>query len=226
MTLYAYTAWDGMQDSASLSPTAMLEALTNDLLQSGDLKRALHEFLRRDDTSSDGTPSLSGDAALLQDVAPQQQEGLPRSAADTFQQSAQQGQQVQQLEAFLHQAGLVRRTADGLRLTPQGARQIGAKALRDIFHLMRRGWQGQHAAIRHGRLGSPTGETKAYEFGDAFDVHLGQTLWNALLRQPRLPLHLHPQDFEVHRRELLTHSATVIMLDMSSSMELFGRNRF
>src|SRR5262249_1176009 len=131
-----------------------------------------------------------------------------------------------QLEAFLQQAGLIRRTADGLRLTPQGARQIGAKALRDIFRLMPGGWQGQHVTMRYGHLGSPTGGTKAYEFGDAFDVHLSQTLCNALLRQPRLPLRLRPEDFVVYRRELVTHSATVIMLDMSSSMELFGRNRF
>ena len=199
MTRYAYAAWDETQGSVALAPEAILEALTNDLLQRGDLNRALSEMLRRGQTSPDDTPALLGCTDVPQPL---------------------------QLEALLQQAGLIRRTADGLRLTPQGARQIGAKALRDIFHLMHRGWQGQHAAMRHGRLGSPTGETKAYEFGDAFDVHLGQTLWNALLRQPRLPLHLHPQDFAVHRRELLTHSATVIMLDMSSSMELFGRNRF
>src|SRR5689334_8353939 len=131
MTRYAYTAWDGIQDSAALSPAAVLEALTNDLLQSGDLQRALHDFLRRADTSSDGVPSLSDDAALSQAVVSPQQEGLPPSAADAVQQPEQQ---VQQLEAFLHQAGLVRRTTAGLRLTSQGARQIGAKALRDIFH--------------------------------------------------------------------------------------------
>ena len=226
MTVYAYTAWDGLQASASLSPTAMLEALTNDLLQSGDLKKALQEFLRCDDTSADGTQALPGDAELLQDVAPQQQEELLPSAVDAFQQSAQQAQQLQQLEAFLHKAGLLRRTADGLRLTPQGIHQIGAKALRDIFHTGRRRGQGHHTAARHGRPGPPTGETKTYEFGDAFDVHLERTLLNALLRHPRLPLHLRPQDFAVHRREPLTHSATVIMLDMSSSMELFGRQRF
>ena len=199
MTRYAYTAWDELPGSAALAPETILEALTNALLQRGDLSRALSEVLRRDRIAADGTPALPGSDEL---------------------------QQPLQLEALLQQAGLIRRTAEGLRLTPQGARQIGAKALRDIFHLTRRGWQGQHTAMHHGGLGSPTGETKAYEFGDAFDVHLGQTLSNALLRQPRSPLHLQPQDFAVHRRELLTHSATVIMLDMSSSMELFGRNRF
>ena len=199
MTRYAYTAWGETPDSVALAPDAILEALTHDLLQRGDLDRALSEMRRRDQTASDSTP-------------------VPPGCTDL--------QQPLQLEALLQQAGLIRRTAEGLRLTPQGARQIGARALRDIFHLMRRGWQGQHTAMRHGRLGVLTGETKAYEFGDAFDVHLGQTLFNALLRQPCLPLHLHPQDFAVHRRELFTHSATVIMLDMSSSMELFGRNRF
>jgi Ca-activated chloride channel family protein len=223
MTLYAYTAWDSLQDSAALPPTAVLEALTDDLLQSGDLDKALHEFLCSDDISPDGTQALSDGAELLHDVAPQQQEEPPPSAADACQQPEQQ---VQQLEACLEQAGLVRRTADGLRLTPQGARRIGAKALRDIFHAGRRRGQGYHPATQHGRPGPLTGETKVYEFGDAFDVHLQRTLLNALLRHPRLPLHLHPQDFEVYRREPLTHSATVIMLDMSSSMELFGRQRF
>jgi Ca-activated chloride channel family protein len=199
MPRYAYTAWDATPSPVALAPDAILEALTNDLLQYGDLDRALREMLRRDPTFPDGTPA-------------------PPGGADP--------EQSFQLEAFLQQAGLIRRTADGLRLTPQGARQIGAKALRDIFRLMPRGWQGQHATMRHGHLGSLTGETKAYEFGDAFDVHLSQTLCNALLRQPRLPLHLCPEDFVVYRRELVTHSATVIMLDMSSSMELFGRNRF
>jgi Ca-activated chloride channel family protein len=204
----------------------MLEALSNDLLQTGDLQRALQEFLRRDDTPPDNTQALPGEAELFQDVAPPQPEELPPATADALPQSAPQEQQLQQLEAFLQQAGLLRRTADGLRLTPQGIRQIGAKALRDIFHTERRRGQGHYTASRHGRPGPPTGETKTYEFGDAFDVHLERTLFNALLRHPRLPLRLHPQDFEVHRREPLTHSATVIMLDMSSSMELFGRQRF
>lgn len=204
MTRYAYVAWDATPSAVPRAPEAILEALTNDLLQRGDLDRALRDMQRRDQAAADDPGSAGSHAAP---DGPELPEPL-------------------QLEALLQQAGLIRRAAEGLRLTPQGARQIGARALRDIFYLMRRGVQGQHAARRHGRLGALTGETRAYEFGDAFDVHLGQTLFNALLRQPRLPLHLRPQDFAVQRRELFTHSATVIMLDMSSSMELFGRSRF
>ena len=47
MTRYAYAAWDETQGSVALAPDAILEALTNDLLQRGDLNRALSEMLRR-----------------------------------------------------------------------------------------------------------------------------------------------------------------------------------
>jgi hypothetical protein len=53
MTRYAYAAWDGIHDSASPSPTALLAALTNDLLQSGELEKALRAFVHRDETSRD-----------------------------------------------------------------------------------------------------------------------------------------------------------------------------
>src|SRR5262249_43121088 len=112
MPRYAYTAWDALPRPVARAPETILEALTNDLLQHGDLDRALREMLRRDQTSPDGIPAPPG----FEDL-----------------------QQPFELEAFLQQAGLIRRTADGLRLTPQGARQIGAKVLRDIFHPMRRG---------------------------------------------------------------------------------------
>lgn len=129
-------------------------------------------------------------------------------------------------ETLLEQAGLVCRTSAGLRLTARGLRQIGSTVLREVFHSARSGWRGQHVATRQGRPGPLTGETRPYEFGEAFDVHLGRTLANALLRQPQVPLRLQQQDFEIHARERLTRSATVITLDMSHSMELFGRQRF
>lgn len=138
----------------------------------------------------------------------------------------QQFQQLQQCETRLEHAGLLRRTPEGLRLTVRGIRQIGARVLAEVFHIVQPGGRGQHTAERRGRPGALTGETRLYAFGDVFDVHLGRTLSNALLRQPQVPLRLQLADFEIQQREQLTHSATVIMLDMSHSMELFGRHRF
>jgi len=72
---------------------------------------------------------------------------------------------------------------------------------------------------RRGAGGDQLDETKAYEFGDPFLLDLRQTLMNAVERQgPGTPVRVHPADFEVHRTELRTQAATVVMLDMSRSM--------
>jgi len=131
--------------------------------------------------------------------------------------------QLQQIEALLEQAGLVRQTANGLHLTTRGLHQIGANMLHDIFrhspHVQR-----PHASLR--QTADLTGETKPYEFGDNLCLDLEQTLVNATRRGDGLPIHLHSEDFEVYRHELLTQQATVLILDMSHSMERFGQNRF
>jgi uncharacterized protein with von Willebrand factor type A (vWA) domain len=229
MARYVYTAWESPEETTALSPEALLNALSNDFLQHGDLDAALRALQRRGDSAPGEVHVLPGAPDLLQPLAQYTRPIVQDAADDASPLSDQPGQapqQLQQLEAVLQQAGLIRRTAHGLRLTPRGARQIAAGALREVFDVLRRDGRGQQTAARRGHPGPPTGETKAYEFGDPFDVHVGQTLVNALLRQPCLPLRLAPQDFAVQRREPLTHNATVIMLDMSASMELFGRNRF
>jgi uncharacterized protein with von Willebrand factor type A (vWA) domain len=141
---------------------------------------------------------------------------------------AQQLQQLQEMERMLEESGYFRMTEGKLTLTPRGQRKIGAKALRDIFHMVKKDWYGRHQTLRHGKGGERTEETKFYEYGDHFDVDLSQTLKNALFRQnrPGVPIEIDPRDFEVYKREYLTSSATVIMLDMSHSMELYDPYRF
>jgi uncharacterized protein with von Willebrand factor type A (vWA) domain len=86
---------------------------------------------------------------------------------------------------------------------------------------------GDHQAIVRGASGDRTDETKVYEFGDPFYLDIGQTLKNAIIRQHKgVPIDIAPTDFEVYRTELLTRSSTVIMVDLSHSMELYDYNRF
>src|SRR2546421_4469239 len=64
-------------------------------------------------------------------------------------------------------------------------------------------------------------ETKAYEFGDPFNLNIERTVRNALQRTGQaMPVHLSPDDFEVDRTETLTRSSTVLMLDLSLSMPM------
>lgn len=135
--------------------------------------------------------------------------------------------ELQRLRQMLEEAGLLRNTGNGMQLTPAGQRKIGAKALRDIFKEMKKSLFGNHQAILRGASGDRMDETKTYEFGDPFQLDIGQTLKNAVIRQYKgVPVEVDPVDFEVYRTELLTRSSTVIMVDLSHSMELYDYNRF
>ena len=135
--------------------------------------------------------------------------------------------ELRRLRQMLEEAGLLRRTEAGMQLTPAGQRKIGAKALRDIFKEMKKSLFGNHQAIVRGVSGDRTEDTKSYEFGDPFHLDIGQTLKNAIIRQYQgIPVDIDPADFEVYRTELLTRSSTVIMVDLSHSMELYDYNRF
>jgi uncharacterized protein with von Willebrand factor type A (vWA) domain len=133
--------------------------------------------------------------------------------------------QLRQFLEVLEEAGYIRRksASGGWELTPRAIRKIGQKALGEIYAQLKKGDHGKHPLRERGSGGERTDETKRYEFGDRFDLHLGETMMNAVFRQgPDLPLHLDKDDFQVYRSEQLTQTATVIMLDLSWSMAVRG----
>lgn len=122
----------------------------------------------------------------------------------------------------LERAGYIERTGNRAQLTPRGMRRIGQKALRDVFAYMKKERFGKHTTEATGGGGDRTDDTKRYEFGDSFDLHLERTLRNALHRRPTIPLTVNHDDFEVYRMEYLTQASTVLMLDLSWSMVMKG----
>jgi uncharacterized protein with von Willebrand factor type A (vWA) domain len=133
---------------------------------------------------------------------------------------------MQRLTDELERRGFIETDTDGMRLTARGMRQIGQKALGDLFARLRRDRFGEHAVQRRGNAGERDEDTKPYEFGDPFDLDVKETLMNAVerdahSRRQRTPK-LVPEDFAVHRSDAMTRSSTVLMLDMSRSMPLRG----
>jgi uncharacterized protein with von Willebrand factor type A (vWA) domain len=119
----------------------------------------------------------------------------------------------------LNEAGYISMTDGKYVLTPRGMRKIGQKALQDIFAQLRKGCGGRHHTVFKGTGGQIIEDTKTYESGDDFQVHLQKTIMNAVYRDPTaLPVKLKPEDFEVFQRAGLERSATVLMLDLSFSM--------
>jgi len=135
--------------------------------------------------------------------------------------SAEDVRRLQNLIKMLEEAGYVERKGRKLEVTPRGMRKIGQKALTDIFSHLKRDRVGNHVTDRRGAGGDRTDETKEYEFGDPFLLDLRGTLMNSVRREGiGSPLKLRPDDFEVYRTELMTQTATVLMVDMSRSMLL------
>jgi uncharacterized protein with von Willebrand factor type A (vWA) domain len=132
-------------------------------------------------------------------------------------------EQVQQLVKRLEEAGYLRRKGDRLELTARGMRKLAQQALREVFSEMKKDRIGRHEVYTRGDGGERTGETKQYEFGDPFDLDLHRTLFNSVLRNgPKVPVTLSPEDFEISRTEHLSQSATVLLIDQSRSMGMFG----
>ena len=131
-------------------------------------------------------------------------------------------EELDRLRKLLEEAGYI--TADDrMELTARGIRRIGQKALKEVFAHLKKDRLGSHQMDTRGSNGDLLGETKAYEFGDPFQVDLQATVKNAVLRGgPEVPVRLSPLDFEVHRTEHMTKTATVVLLDQSRSMGLFN----
>ncbi|MBI4199930.1 MAG: VWA domain-containing protein [Chloroflexi bacterium] len=123
----------------------------------------------------------------------------------------------------LEEAGFIQKKGDKLELTPRGIRKLGQKALREVFSRLKRDRLGYHEVQLRGTGGEDSGETKHYEFGDPFDLHLHRTVMNAVSRHGAgVPVAMTPADFEVRRREHLGQAATCLLLDQSRSMGMFG----
>jgi len=131
---------------------------------------------------------------------------------------------LEELQKRLEDEGFIKQDGEKLELTPKGIRKIGEKALRDIFSGLKNARIGNHELRKTGLMGEQTEEnTKIYEFGDKFNVHMVRTVKNAVLRNGTgTPISLHPDDFEVYQDEQLTQSSTVILLDQSRSMAISG----
>ena len=124
----------------------------------------------------------------------------------------------------LEEAGYIRPTdGDRYELTPRGSRVIGQKALGEIYARLKRQNLGNHAVPEEGRFGERLEQTKPYEFGDPFHLHMPRTIRNAIHRNgPQTPVQLTQDDFEVYRSELITSTATAMLVDLSWSMALRG----
>jgi len=123
----------------------------------------------------------------------------------------------------LEEAGYLLKTRDRFKLGSKAIKEIAQNAMREIFSQMRKGNLGAHDTFKKGDWGDLTGQTVPYEFGQSFEINLQKSLFNTVVRDgSSIPLRMQKQDLEVNEHEHLTQSATVLMLDQSRSMGMYG----
>jgi uncharacterized protein with von Willebrand factor type A (vWA) domain len=159
-------------------------------------------------------------ARAAEDLASLNADDVERLAGPGARQSLEQ---LRKMTELLEEAGLIRKDGERYELTPRGIRKIGQRSLEDIFATLKRDAFGSHRARTRGRGGDPTDELKTYEFGDPFLLDLPDTVKNAVYRDgAHVPVKLKAEDFSVYRTELMTQSATAILVDVSRSMLFRG----
>lgn len=114
----------------------------------------------------------------------------------------------------------------GHRLTSHGEKMLRQGALERIFGSLAAGGSGDHDTRLPGGSGEETGDTRPYLAGDPVDrVAWVPSFRNALLRDGAGGLTLTEGDLEIREREHHTGCATVLLVDISHSMVLYGEDR-
>jgi Ca-activated chloride channel family protein len=125
-------------------------------------------------------------------------------------------------------AGKAGRETDArFEVTDKSLDFLGYKTLRDLLGSLGKANFGRHDT-RHFATGVETsGGSQPYEFGDTLNLDVAATLKSAIAREGlTLPLNLEYSDLQVHQSEYQSSCATVVMLDCSHSMILYGEDRF
>jgi Ca-activated chloride channel family protein len=112
-------------------------------------------------------------------------------------------------------------------LTEKGIDFLGYKTLRDLLGSLGKASFGRHDTRDLATGIEASGPSKEYEFGDTLNLDVSGTLLSALARDGvKVPIDVDYKDLLVRQTEYQSSCATVVMLDCSHSMILYGEDRF
>jgi Ca-activated chloride channel family protein len=126
----------------------------------------------------------------------------------------------------LRELGLIEDAPTGAQLTARGVQRIRQDALKEIFTSLKKGGPGTHETPHIGGGVERLSETRKFVFGDQpTNIDLTSTLSNTFRRAGIDAFTLKEEDLEVYETEHQTGCATVLMIDISHSMILYGEDR-
>ena len=211
---------DDIEPSGDRSLDALRQAILDALIQSGQFTPEMLEALRGDgDDISEAKLSK-----LLDDI-------VQRLIAEGFLKTdAPPPQTTTGAQPMFGPGGLAQAAAQDVNfdLTGKGIDFLGYKSLRGILGGVGKSNFGSHDTPHLATGIEADASSKPYEFGDVLNLDVNETLKNAMARTGSLevPMDLDYSDLMVRQAEYRSSCATVLMLDCSHSMILYGEDRF
>jgi len=114
----------------------------------------------------------------------------------------------------------------GFIITAKSEQSIRKKSLEEIFGKLRKAGKGNHKTNFSGIGDELTADRRPYQFGDApSQIDFTESFKNAQIQHGISNFRMTENDLEVQERELKTRTSTVLMIDISHSMILYGEDR-
>jgi Ca-activated chloride channel family protein len=211
--------WGDTGDEADRSLEALKRAILEALIESGQFTPELLAAMR-----GEGDPDSEAQLSALLDR-------LVQRLVDQGYLSLQAPPRVPDAHQPLEGRGSIAQAASRdvqFRLNEKGIDFLGYKALRHILGSLGSSSVGSHDTARLATGVEADAASKPYEFGDTLNLDVNATLGRALARTGSIafPLDLDYPDLMVHQAEFRSSCATVLLLDTSHSMILYGEDRF
>lgn len=112
------------------------------------------------------------------------------------------------------------------KLKPKGEQNLRQSALDEIFGKLKKSKGGDHKTAHSGRGDETTTDRRDYEFGDAIEqISMTDSLRNAQVNHGLDDFFMTEEDLEVMENEFKAQTSTVLMIDISHSMILYGEDR-
>jgi len=251
MKFTRYSKFKGL-DVSSINLGDLMEGLSDSLLSSGyDDDYYWTRERRPQDTSLDALRQALLQALMDQGLLdePQVQEMLAENDGK-FKGSALEEMLNQLIERLIEEGYLTlheeevrqqqRQRANGnpeiseplprnikFEVTEKGLDFLGYKTLRNLLGSLGKSSAGRHDTPQLSTGVEAAAASKAYEFGDTINIDVNTTLLSAIKREGlKVPLNLEYSDLHVQQCDYQSSCATVVMLDCSHSMILYGEDRF
>jgi len=214
----------GDEPEGDRSMDALRQAILQALIDSGQLTPDMLKALRGDST---------GDAAQDAEVQRQLAELLDRIVQRLIEEGFLNVSEAPQMpsghQSVLGPGGQAQAAAQQVQfnLTDKGIDFLGYKTLKGLLGSIGKSSFGAHDTAYLATGVEAESSSKPYEFGDVLNLDVPATLGNAIAREGLgVPLNLEYGDLMVSQSEYRSSAATVLMLDCSHSMILYGEDRF